>query len=255
MNEVLAAARKQGRADHSLPQRHDEILRRHPAAQARAAGVPRLDQNARSETSCNLDKSREGRLPIDDSDGGCDCDPPCKQGSPWTHEIDTLQIDADGRDHRQHRGRLSACGSGGIDNVIVMGVHTNMCVLGRPFSIRQLVYQGINVVLMRDMTDTMYNSRSAPFVSHFTGTDLVVEHIEKHWCPHDHQRRFPGRPRVPVLGRPPAARRHADCRAGIQNRSARCPSSPPRSSARVFASALIFGSEKRPRRNSRVRGD
>ncbi len=36
---------------------------------------------------------------------------------------------------------------------------------------------------MRDLTDTMYNSRSAPFVSHFTGTDLVVEHIEKHWCP------------------------------------------------------------------------
>jgi type 1 glutamine amidotransferase len=33
------------------------------------------------------------------------------------------------------------------------------------------------------MTDTMYNSKSAPFVSHFTGTDLIVEHIEKHWCP------------------------------------------------------------------------
>ena len=22
-----------------------------------------------------------------------------------------------------------------------------------------------------------------PFVSHFTGTDLVGEHIERHWCP------------------------------------------------------------------------
>ena len=43
--------------------------------------------------------------------------------------------------------------------------------------------QGFHVVLMRDLTDTMYNSRSAPYVSHFTGTDLVVEHIEKHWCP------------------------------------------------------------------------
>jgi type 1 glutamine amidotransferase len=64
-----------------------------------------------------------------------------------------------------------------------MGVHTNMCVLGRPFSIRQLVYQGLNVALIRDMTDTMYNSRSAPFVSHAAGTDLVIEHIERHWCP------------------------------------------------------------------------
>ena len=52
----------------------------------------------------------------------------------------------------------------GIQNVIVMGVHTNMCVLGRPFSIRQMVRQGQNVVLMRDMTDTMYNPAMAPFV-------------------------------------------------------------------------------------------
>jgi type 1 glutamine amidotransferase len=29
----------------------------------------------------------------------------------------------------------------------------------------------------------MYNPRRPPFVSHFTGTDLVVEHVEAHWCP------------------------------------------------------------------------
>jgi len=71
----------------------------------------------------------------------------------------------------------------GIKNLIVMGVHTNMCVLGRPFSIRQMVYQGMNVALMRDLTDTMYNPAMAPFVSHFEGTDLVVGHIERYWCP------------------------------------------------------------------------
>ena len=37
---------------------------------------------------------------------------------------------------------LASCG---IKNVIVLGVHTNMCVLGRPFSIRQMVYQGQNI--------------------------------------------------------------------------------------------------------------
>jgi putative heme-binding domain-containing protein len=67
--------------------------------------------------------------------------------------------------------------------VILMGVHTNMCVLGRPFGIRQMVKQGKNVVLMRDLTDSMYNSRQPPKVSHFRGTELVVEHIEKYWCP------------------------------------------------------------------------
>jgi type 1 glutamine amidotransferase len=36
---------------------------------------------------------------------------------------------------------------------------------------------------MRDLTDTMYNPRRPPFVSHFTGTDLVIEHVEAYWCP------------------------------------------------------------------------
>jgi type 1 glutamine amidotransferase len=49
--------------------------------------------------------------------------------------------------------------------------------------VRQLSYQGLNVVLMRDMTDTMYDPDKAPQVVHPQGTDLVVEHIEKYWCP------------------------------------------------------------------------
>ena len=71
----------------------------------------------------------------------------------------------------------------GIENVLIMGVHVNMCVLGRPFGIRQLVLQGMNVALARDLTDAMYNSRMPPFVDHFAGTELVIEHIERYWCP------------------------------------------------------------------------
>ena len=71
----------------------------------------------------------------------------------------------------------------GIENVLVCGVHLNMCVLGRPFAIRQMVLQGQRVALVRDLTDTMYNPARAPYVSHFAGTRLVVEHVEKYWCP------------------------------------------------------------------------
>jgi hypothetical protein len=28
----------------------------------------------------------------------------------------------------------------------------------------------------------MYNSKMRPKVDHHTGTDLVVGHVEKHWC-------------------------------------------------------------------------
>ena len=71
----------------------------------------------------------------------------------------------------------------GIDNVVLMGVHTNMCVLGRPFGIRQMARLGKSVVLARDLTDAMYDPRQPPFVSHTRGTEMVIEHIEKYWCP------------------------------------------------------------------------
>ena len=66
---------------------------------------------------------------------------------------------------------------------MVLGVHTNMCVLGRPFGLRQLAKNGKRVVLVRDLTDTMYNPQRSPFVQHHSGTDLIVEHIEKYVCP------------------------------------------------------------------------
>ena len=49
----------------------------------------------------------------------------------------------------------------GIKNVALMGVHTNMCVLGRPFGIRQQVRLGTNTVLVRDLTDAMYDPAAA----------------------------------------------------------------------------------------------
>jgi hypothetical protein len=58
-----------------------------------------------------------------------------------------------------------------------------MCVLGRPFGLRQMAKNGKNVVLVRDLTDTMYNPQRSPNVSHFEGTRLIVEHIEKFVCP------------------------------------------------------------------------
>ena len=59
-----------------------------------------------------------------------------------------------------------------------MGVHTNICILNRSFGIRQFTRLGFQVVLVRDLTDAMYDPRQRPFVSHTRGTELVIEHIE-----------------------------------------------------------------------------
>lgn len=181
MNDVLVAARKRGVLIIHCPSDTMKFYEG-TAERERAHRAPHVATKALLKKGCGVDGKREGHLPIDDSDGGCDCDPPCKQGSPWTHEIDTLKIEPPDA-ITDSAEAVYLMKERGIENVIVMGVHANMCVLGRPFAIRQLVQQGFHVVLMRDLTDTMYNSRSAPHVSHFTGTDLVVEHIEKHWCP------------------------------------------------------------------------
>jgi hypothetical protein len=58
-----------------------------------------------------------------------------------------------------------------------------MCVLGRSFAIRQMTRWGLRVALIRDLTDAMYNPAMSPFVTHDEGTQLVVQHIEKYWCP------------------------------------------------------------------------
>jgi nicotinamidase-related amidase len=132
---------------------------------------------------CYPDSKRECELPIDDTDMGCDCATKCEIVPPWTRQIKTIDIaEPDAiTDNGQETFNLLA--ERKIDNVIIMGVHLNMCVLGRPFAIRQLVSQGKNVLLIRDMTDTMYCSKSKPYVNHFAGTDLVISHVEKNWCP------------------------------------------------------------------------
>lgn len=181
MNDVLTAARKQGAFIIHCPSDTMDFYQNTPQRK-RAQAAPKATPKVPLEGWCRLDPKREGALPIDDSDGGDDTVPQCPQRRAWSRQIESLTVAAEDA-VTDSAEAYSLLEERGIANVIVMGVHTNMCVLGRPFAIRQLVKQGKNVVLMRDMTDTMYNPRRPPFVSHFTGTDLVVEHIETHWCP------------------------------------------------------------------------
>ncbi len=130
-----------------------------------------------------LDTEKESDWPVDQSDGGCDCQPQCKEFYPWTKQIDSIEIRDEDIISDSGAEIWNIFEQRGIKNVIVAGVHTNMCVIGRPFGLRNMVKNGKNVVLCRDLTDTMYNHRMSPFVNHFSGTDLVVEYIEKYVCP------------------------------------------------------------------------
>ena len=169
------------------------------AARERAKSAPPADRipNQIGEWCKQIPSEEAAVYPIDQTDGGEDDDPVehaawskeleakgLNPKAPWTKQIDVLRID-------QERDAISDSGveiwnlleAREIDNVILMGVHVNMCVAGRPFGLRQMAKNGKHVVLMRDMTDAMYNPKRWPFVSHQRGTELFIEHIEKRICP------------------------------------------------------------------------
>jgi type 1 glutamine amidotransferase/nicotinamidase-related amidase len=185
MNDVVCKARDKGILIVHAPSGTTNYYKDHPARK-RAQKVPKT-ANLPSDIGgwCTWidEEEKKTGYPIDHSDGGCDCEPKCKQGSPWRKQIDTIEIRNEDAISDSGAENWNLLEKRGIKNVILMGVHTNMCVLGRPFGLRNMARYGKNVVLMRDLTDTMYNSRMRPFVSHFTGTDLVIGHIERFVCP------------------------------------------------------------------------
>src|SRR5262245_8782037 len=198
MNSVIGRSRDQGVLVIHAPSGCMDTYKDHPARK-RAIETPR-SKNLPVDIGkwCyRIPEEEKGTYPIDQSNGGEDDDLAEHKDwaakltamgrnprAPWKSETDMLTIDAD-RDMISDNGEeiWSILEQRGVKNVILMGVHANMCVLGRPFGLRQMAKNGKNVVLMRDMTDTMYDPNSAPYVSHFTGTDLIVEHVEKYVCP------------------------------------------------------------------------
>lgn len=189
MNEMIKEVRAQGsliiHAPSSVTSFYKDTPQREKAQKAPFTLTPQpLSTSERWGTTwCWLDETRENALPIDDSDMGCDCAVKCEIRDAWTRQIATLEIAPEDAITDDGQETFNLLAQHGIENVVLLGVHLNMCVLGRPFGIRQMVQQGKNVVLMRDMTDTMYNPEMEPQVTHEEGTQLVVEHVEKYWCP------------------------------------------------------------------------
>lgn len=181
MNELLTALRARGVLIIHCPSDTMDFYKDTPQ-RARAQAAPEATPKVPLQKWVKLDPAHEPPLPIDDTDGGDDSEPPSKTRKAWTRQIAALAIAPEDA-ITDSAEAYNLIRQRGIENVLVMGVHLNMCVLGRPFAIRQLARQGLNVALVRDLTDTMYNPKKAPFVSHFTGTDLMIDHVERHWCP------------------------------------------------------------------------
>jgi len=152
LNDVLASARSSGMTVIHAPSECMAAYENHPARK-RAIETPKAAVlPADIGKWCSRIPSEEAAAyPIDQSDGGEDDDPAehaewaaklAAMGrnpkAPWKAQHPAVKIDAE-KDFITDKGDeiWSILEKRGIKNVILVGVHTNMCVLGRPFGLRQ----------------------------------------------------------------------------------------------------------------------
>lgn len=174
MNPILQAARARGLRIVHAPSETMKFYADTPQRQ-------RMQTSSPVEVPKALELT-DPPLPIDDSDGGCDT-PEKPWYRAWSRQNAKIEIgpfDGISDDGREVYAFLK---KSGVKYLVVMGVHANMCVLNRSFAIKQMTRWGLHCILCRDLTDTMYDPKDRPYVSHEQGTELVVQHIEKYWAP------------------------------------------------------------------------
>jgi nicotinamidase-related amidase len=182
MQQVVTAMRRRGALIVHAPSDTMDFYAGTPARE-RVLDCPRI---ATPEDLAHDDPV----LPVDQADPCDTCPdeehPVFETGMPWpwTRQHPAIEID-------QARDVISCQGAElwsyyryrGIEQVLIMGVHTGMCILRRTFSIKQMTRWGLPIALIRDLTDALYHPSKPPYVSHEEGTRLIVEYIEKFWCP------------------------------------------------------------------------
>jgi nicotinamidase-related amidase len=181
MNEVLAGLRAQGALIVHAPADCMDVYRETPARR-RAALAPRVDAPVRIDW-CDWEPDELAALPATLTDPGtCSCSSSQSCGDrfrAWTRQIGVIEILQEDAVTDDGQELFNLLEQRGVADVVVVGVATNLCVLGRPYGIRQLVYLGKRPVLCRDLTDAFHRDPRG----HRWGTARVVAHIERRWCP------------------------------------------------------------------------
>lgn len=183
VNEVAARLREDGALIVHAPAGCMEYYAGTPARERAQRTIPVV--SAAPVDWHDWDASREPPLPqtlADDTPCSCEPGEPCTTGGPpypWTHQIESIEIAASDAMTDDGNEFLALLEESGIQDVVIMGVHANRCVLGRPYGIRQLVHWGKRPVLCRDLTDSYHRDPRG----HLWGNEQMISHIEHYWCP------------------------------------------------------------------------
>ncbi|MDR0560682.1 MAG: cysteine hydrolase family protein [Prevotellaceae bacterium] len=181
LNKVVEAAREKGVKIVHAPSECMDYYKDYPgrkeAKKYRNAGLSAITGDSWNKKL----PTEKAEFPIEATGGGCETSGALDKAV-WTKQNEAISVVSGDiiSDSGEEIGGYFK--KKGIKNVILTGVATNMCVIGRSFGLRAMKMLGMNVVLMRDMTDVMYDPKYKPHVDHYTGTDLMVDYIEKYVC-------------------------------------------------------------------------
>jgi nicotinamidase-related amidase len=186
MNEVASRLRHEGALIVHAPAGCMEHYAGTPARERalQALRAPRVRSPALLDWN-DWNPSREAPLPpalADDTPCSCEPGEPCTAGGPpypWTRQVEAIEVAPIDAVTDSGEALLALLEARGIDDVVVMGVHANRCILGRPYGIRQLVYWGKRPVLCRDLTDAYHRDPQG----HLRGNEQMIAHVERYWCP------------------------------------------------------------------------
>jgi nicotinamidase-related amidase len=92
---------------------------------------------------------------------------------PWTRQHSAIRIGEEDGVTDDGLEVYRALKHLGIGTLYVAGIHTESCVLHRPFGIRQLRSWGVDCVLVSDLTEAFWPE----------DTEQAVQYIERHLCP------------------------------------------------------------------------
>lgn len=123
--------------------------------QQRPVGAPALDGPAR---------------------GYCPDVPQCVDPAPvwpWKSQHAAIEVQSDDAVLDSGSELWAVVADRGVDRVFIAGVHTNLCVLDRPFGIKALVERGLDCLVIADLTEAM--------PADYTTTTL--DYIRDYWCP------------------------------------------------------------------------
>jgi nicotinamidase-related amidase len=183
VNDVLGALREGGALIIHAPADCMEFYRDVPARHRAATALPVPASAAFGWNDWEPEEVRT--LPESlTAPGPCSCesDAPCNSGSPpypWTRQTPLIEVGAEDAITDDGQEMFNLLEERGLTDVIVMGVHTNICVLSRSYGIRQLVFLGKRPMLCRDLTDAFHRDPRGQA----WGTEQIIAHIERMWCP------------------------------------------------------------------------